>query len=205
MKLRIVLIVLVLANVLFFGWSRMEGRPVAASTAPAVDGVLSLAVASARPRTHCQRLGPYLDESGASAALAALTARGFQAQVKQLEALRVTSWNVRVVGLGSKAARDAAEARLRRAGVSDTVVIQSTSGDIQLYAGVFRDAAGVKRRIATIENAGYHAQADEREQRVLERWINTELGVQATAPTLTELGLTPPTATGAAAPAWDSC
>jgi hypothetical protein len=207
MKLRIALIVLVLANVLFFGWSQLEGKPATRGATPVADGTLDLAAAGTRPRTQCRRFGPFSDEASASAAQAALGMRGLQTRLQQHEAVRPTSWAVRLIGLDSRAARDAAVLQLRRAGVRDTAIIVSTSGDTQLFAGVFREAAGVKHRVAQIQRAGFQTQVDELLQTVQERWISTELSVQAVAPTAAELGIAPSAATaaGATTPAWDSC
>jgi hypothetical protein len=204
MKLRIALIVLVLANLLYFGWSRMEGKPVTSPAAPVADGVLKLTAAGLRPRTRCQRLGPFADEAGATAAQSAMSARGLLTGLQQREAVRATSWAVRVVGLDTRVARDAAVAQLRRAGVRDTAIIVSTSGDTQLFAGVFREPAGVKRRVALVQQAGFQTQVDELLQSVHEHWVSAELDVNATGPAASELGLQP-AADGVAAPAWDNC
>jgi hypothetical protein len=205
MKLRIALIVLVLANVLFFGWSRLEGKSETRAAASSADGVLKLVAASTRPTTQCRRFGPFPDAASASAAQSVLNARGLQTGTQQREAVRATSWAVRIVGLDSRAARDSAVLQLRRAGIRDTAIIVSTSGDTQLFAGVFREPAGVKRRVAVIQRAGFQTQVDELLQSVQEHWIRAELSVKAVAPSAAELGVVPVADTGVATPAWDNC
>lgn len=205
MKLRLALVVLVLANLLFFVWSQFEGKPEPAASNIGAVGNVQVAAASLRPRTHCQRLGPFADTAGAEAAAAALGAHGLQTQVQRREALRVTRWVVRIMGLDTRAARDTAIARLRRAGVVDTAVIVSTSGDAQLYVGMFSEADAMHRRVQVIERAGYRTAVDERQQTVQEYWVNAELATQAAPPAPAALGIVAPGRPGAIPPAWDNC
>jgi cell division protein FtsN len=201
--MRIALLLLLLANLLFFSWAHMNDGNTADRLAPASSGGIRIASASSRPRTHCQRLGPFPDDNAAVAARSALAVRGLQTQLLQQQRQQLTGWAVVVSSFDSQSARDAAITRLRRAGVRDAAATSSAQGDPGLLAGVFDDQNAANARAATVERAGFKSRIEAREAQVLEHWVSVEISVAATPPGIEELGLTAPAT--ATAPAWNSC
>ena len=61
--MRVVVFMLLLANLGFFGWSYWQGAQAEDAPPPAAVAPLQLATARTTPATHCQSLGPLTDST----------------------------------------------------------------------------------------------------------------------------------------------
>lgn len=199
--MRIAVAVLLLANVLFFGWGLLLDGGRSNGQRYPDGGGLKLASASLRPLTRCQRFGPFTDMNLAFSATAALGARGVKVEPIQAERRVTDKWTVFVTSAENRAARSAAMTALRRRGVRDVALIRSDAGE-RLAAGVFESEAGATERAAVVEKAGFQAAVEGNEHTVAERWLSAELSVNAGLPGYEDLGLAGDLVPR---PAWGDC
>jgi hypothetical protein len=187
--MRILVLVLVLANLGFFGWSYWQGAqaedaPVSATVAP-----LQLATARVAPATHCQSLGPFSDSTQMLSVSAALTARGIGSLVRQVER-KVPDGNwVYIDGMKSVADRQRALQKLKRSGLRDVAEMSDAQYIERISAGVFLDPNGAQERAAKVRAAGFEPVVEQRLRVVAERWLNVEWNVGSTPIAPADLGV----------------
>ena len=187
--MRIVVLVLLLANLGFFGWSYLQGAQAEEAPAPAAVAPLQLAAARSAPATRCQSLGPFTDSTQMLSVSAALTARGIGSLVRQVER-KVTDGNwVYIDGLKSVAERQRALQKLKRAGLRDVAEMSDAQFSDRISAGIFMDPRGAEERAANVRAAGFEPKIEERQHAVPERWLNVEWNVGAAPIVPAELGL----------------
>lgn len=200
--MRIVVLILLLANVGFFGWSYLQGTQAEGSPAAAAVAPLQLAAARTAPSTHCRSLGPFTDSAQMLSASAALTARGVVWLMRQSERTVGNGTWVYIDGMKNVADRQRTLQRLRRAGLQDVAEMADERYTGRISAGIFLDPKGAQDRAARVRAAGFEPVLEERQRTVAERWLDVEwnVGVTPTAPA--DLGI--PASAGSAID-WVDC
>jgi hypothetical protein len=208
--LRVLFLLLLLANVLFLAWSRWV-VPVTPATidAPAAGGRELQPIrlraespdSSATPADDlsgadllaaaCVSVGPFIDPAHAAAANAQLERLGFTSRrrVSQDE-VRVGYW-VRVPNLATPADATNALATLQAAGFGDAYVVAEGEPDNTVSVGVYSDPRRAAEVSATVQKAGFTPETSDRLRRLEVLWLDIDRQANGGLPSLESLG-TPP-------------
>jgi hypothetical protein len=211
---RVLFLLLLLANLLFLAWTRWvdapsRSGPATASAAaaqdlqpirlagePAPDDVVAApadpAAAPALLAATCVSLGPFIDPAHAGEAAAQLERLGFTSRRRvALDDVRVGSW-VYVSDLATPADAANALAALQAAGLADaTIVTDEGPGNI-VSVGVYADPARAAEVAATVERAGFPASTGERRRALEVLWLDVDRQSNGGLPALDALGAPPP-------------
>ncbi|MGH8253628.1 MAG: hypothetical protein ACRES2_06270 [Steroidobacteraceae bacterium] len=207
--MRTLLIILVLVNLLFFGWSHWVDKPVVGSGPIAgvpplrlVAATAGPAVAAAKPAAsapRCASLGPLPDEVAASVIATALRARNYAPRERSVQSELTDGYWVYIDNLRDATARDDALKRLAKAGLRDAAPLVNSG---QVSVGLFSAQAGANLRAAAVRAAGLVPVIEERKHSASEIWFDIDVSNDAPPPavgTLTQgLNLAEP-------PAWGAC
>jgi hypothetical protein len=214
--MRVMFLLLLLANLMFFGWANWVDRPApharATSPVPALQlaahsgtaadasgvGVGVGGAAAARPA--CRSLGPFAEEAAASAAGSVLAGRGFKPSARRVDGSVTDGYWVYI------AAPDAAGQRrvlrqLARAGVRDAAIVGEEANGGRVSAGVFSEQKGAEERAAAVRSAGLEPVLEERHRNTSAWWLDVPLAAGAAEPRADDAAL------GAAGAAlqWSDC
>jgi SPOR domain len=212
---RVLFLLLLLANLLFLAWTRWVAAPVPA-TVEAVAGSAGLqpirlksegpapsegrAVTTRAPSASdavaasCVSVGPFSDPAHAVAAEARLGQLGFttRRRVSQDE-VRVGSW-VRVPDLATPAdAANALEA-LRAAGLADAAIVADDGPSSTVSIGVYADPQKAAEAAEAVARAGFTPATSDRTRQLEVLWLDIDRGENGGLPSLEQLG--PPAAGG---------
>lgn len=200
--MRIVVLILLLANICFFGWSRLQGaRATVASPQPQIPS-LQLATARQAPTTQCHSIGPFSEEKQMQSVAAALTARGIGSLARTVERQLPNGQWVYIEGFNSATDRQHALQKLKHAGLKDVAEMSDPQYSGRISAGIFFDPKGAQSRAARVRDAGFQPVIEERLRTVSERWLDVELNVGIEPMPPAELGVVGPTA---ATITWSDC
>jgi len=206
---RVLLLSLLLANLLFFGWAHWIDAP--AATQAAVARVPALILADAppvaegarsepnRPALRCASLGP-LAEAAASAALStALRARNLAPRERRGPAVVTEGYWVYIDNLRDADARGRALRRLARGGVRDAAALADSG---QVSVGLFSEKDGADKRAAAVRAAGFEPVIEVRSHPLNAYWLDVDLPSDFPPPGVATLaaGLNLDTE-----PAWGDC
>ena len=208
--MRVLFLLLLLANVLFLAWTRWVvpetpatinvpatgGRelqpirlraeaPNATATSAADSSGSGLLAAS------CVSIGPFIDPAHAAAASAQLERLGFTSRrrVSQDE-VRVGYW-VRVPNLATPADATNALAALRAAGFGDAYVLAEGEPDNTVSVGVFSDPRRAAEVSAMVQQAGFTAETSDRLRLLEVLWLDIDRQANGGLPSLEALGAQP--------------
>jgi hypothetical protein len=208
--LRVLFLLLLLANVLFLAWTRWVA-PVAPVTvdAPLPSGreLQPIRLRAESPNSSgtaaddssdagllaasCVSVGPFIDPAHAAAANAQLERLGFTSRrrVSQDE-VRVGYW-VRVPNLATPADVTNALATLKAAGLSDAYVLAEGEPENTVSVGVYSDPRRAAEVSATVEKAGFAPETSDRLRTLEVLWLDIDRQANGGLPALESLG-TPP-------------
>ena len=206
--MRALFLLLLLANVLFFGWSRWvapsqagsfspsgasprlrsirlvtEQPGVSADEAPRHQTALTEAVASA----DCLSAGPFLEPARAQAAAERLRAQGFALDLRESrDEVWVGQW-VRLDQLPNADAAAAALAGLRAAGLTDAYLLAEEPPGTVISLGVFADAQRAQDIAGLARDAGYETTVGDRFRTADVTWLDIDRRSNAGLPALEPL------------------
>jgi len=210
---RVLFLLLLLANLLFLAWTRWVVPPAPAvlespasssdlqpirlqseaSAAPeattgaaeAVDSAPSLLAAS------CVSVGPFIDPAHADAASAQLGRLGFTSRrrVSQDE-VRVGYW-VRVPNLATPEDATNALAMLQAAGLSDAYIVAEGEPGNAVSIGVYADPRRAAEVAATAEQAGFTTETSDRLRTLEVLWLDIDRQANGGLPALESLDAPP--------------
>ncbi|MDH4312503.1 MAG: SPOR domain-containing protein [Gammaproteobacteria bacterium] len=207
--MRVLFLLLLLANVLFLAWTRWV-VPVAPATmdAPAPGGrklqpIRLRAESPNAPATaddpsdadllaaSCVSVGPFFDPDHAAAVNAQLERLGFTSRrrVAQDE-VRVGYW-VRVPNLATPADATNALATLKVAGLADAYVLADGEPDNTVSVGVYADPRRAAEVAALVQKAGFTPETSDRVRTLEVLWLDIDRQANGGLPSLESLG-TPP-------------
>lgn len=134
----------------------------------------ALAGAQANPR-RCVSLGPFREETEASAAMQTLRAAGHAPSRRDAEGPAVIDYWVHLAEIPSRAEANEMLARLRDNGVDDSYLIPGEEdGDI-ISLGVFRQTYRAERLQDEVRQIGFESIVAELTRRPTIRWIDVEM------------------------------
>jgi hypothetical protein len=210
---RVLFLLLLLANLLFLAWTRWvdaparsTGVPATAAAAqglqpirlqgePASDAVAADSVESAGTpallAASCVSVGPFIDPVHAGAAAAQLERLGFTSRRRvALDDVRVGSW-VYVSDLATPADAANALAVLQAAGFADaTIVTDEGPGNI-VSVGVYADPARAAETAAAVARAGFTPSTSDRRRALEVLWLDVDRQANGGLPALDALGAPP--------------
>jgi hypothetical protein len=197
-RVRTVILLLVVANLVFFGWAHWIDVPAQART-PLAAPVPALASAAAA--TRCKSLGPFVSSDAATHAAAALLARGIATQTRQASRMVPDGFLVYVNGFTSSAEEQKALQRLGRAGITDAVGVSEPGQEIRIIVGAMASEEQANDRVDLVQKSGFKAQTEARQRQESDSWIDARFGPQVPLPAVADLTSGP----DAAAVAWGEC
>jgi len=201
--MRVILLLLVLANLLFFAWANWIDRPAPRVRMAPVPALQLASASAARARgaaERCRSLGPYADESGAAAATATLTRRGISAHTRRVDATASDGYWVYIVA-PEPALQQRVLQQLARAGVRDAAVVANDAAGARVSAGVFSEQQGAEARAAAVRRAGLEPVLEARHKTTSAWWLDLRLSATDVAPRADDAEL----GGGSAALQWSDC
>ncbi|MCC7464212.1 MAG: hypothetical protein IT480_17345 [Gammaproteobacteria bacterium] len=182
--MRVMLLLLVLANLMFFGWANWVDRPPARPRAMTPVPALQLAAQAGQPdaaRQRCRRLGSWADEATARAAGAVLAGRGFKVAVESVEDRISDGFWVYIAAADAELQRRVLR-QLARANVRDAAIVEDAAAGTRVSAGLFTERQGAEERAAAVRRAGLEPVLEERYRSRSSWWLDVQLGAQAAEP-----------------------
>lgn len=175
--MRNLFLLLLLGNLVLFGWQRWGRVPPAPRPAPPVPSLDLLAPVAAAPEpgvpaggVRCLQLGPFEDPGTLASAARALRAAGREVrEVLRPGEVWVGNW-VQIDGLATLEAAEEARRRLVAGGLTDAYIMQ-VDGTHRISLGVFRERAraeGVQRRAREL---GFTPALGDRYRPAQEAWL----------------------------------
>ncbi len=205
--MRVLFLLLLLANLLFFYWTRwvapppaVAGRALPSSREPGQIRLireLPPSVGSARGGIPseiaagpvCVSIGPFAERLQAELTGARLTELGYSWTLREAtDSLRVGQW-LRVAGQAT--ASDAANtvAALEDQGLEDTVVMNDADGDLVVSLGVFADPELASEAARRARAAGFRPIATDRYADAPVQWLDVDREANAGLPSLDDLAI----------------
>lgn len=183
--MRNIFLMLLLANLLLFGWVLwIDPAPPVTLQVTDTNELLIYGPSNSRPSTgadavdsssHCVYIGPVPDASAAQRLSAALAKRGINASAVPREARVWLGHWVQVRGFVDKEQAEIARQRLLGAGLPDAYVMQD--GPVAVISlGVFRELDGAEDVIEAARRAGVQAVLRERYKTAAEYWLVSDPG-----------------------------
>jgi hypothetical protein len=214
---RALFLVLLLANILFFAWTRwvvpvpdaggrvtpssqnphaiqlLREAPVAqqgTSGGSSAGSGVDAALAPGEAAT-CVSGGPYLDRAAAEKAAARLSNLGFTSRIRpSRDEVWVGQW-VRIENLATPDDAQNALATLRAAGIADAYLLTEEPPGNVISLGVFSDAARGRQVIALARRAGFTPTADDHYRTEDVFWLDVDRDANAGLPSLEIFGARP--------------
>lgn len=167
--IRNVVLGLVVANLLYFGWSVFVGDSVPRLVAVAPQA--RAAPLPPPPRPVCTSLGPFLDEEAARSAKSSLEALGWEPAVREVKEQVPDGYWVTVENLPSETAQRRVVTAIRAAGISDAFAMPEDPG-FRVSVGVFRDRARAEGRAALVRRLSIEAGVRDRSREATATWFD---------------------------------
>ena len=177
--MRVVVLALLLANILFFGWQYWLGKhepPVPpdpyrdlpelelATTLAPVTGLATgeesaagFAPGEAASNSACATLGPFADKAQAEAAIAGSDLSEFQPVLREVSSVRTTYW-VYLPPFRDRQAANRALRTLSEIGIKDAYVVGDGEDRNAIALGLYSDQERATRRADQIQALGVTAQ-----------------------------------------------
>ena len=183
--LRFAVLLLVLANVAYFAWSRWVGNEPPAVPATKADRAPRLllaneaagkapADAAVPTQGGCISIGPFLDVSDVARASTSLTALGMTPRQRNAEGTVWTGYWVSLDGIRTRVEADSIVARLRNFGVSDAYVMDGPE-PLTIFMGLYTEEQRALRRLDEVKALGYSAKIDARERAGPVYWVDVDV------------------------------
>ena len=182
--MRVIFLLLVLANLLFFGWANWVDRPaprVRAAPVPALQLAPAAPAHAVAGATRCRSLGPYADEAGATAAGAVLAGRGVAVRSRHVEATVADGYWVYIAAADARQQKQVLQ-QLARAGVHDAAVVSDATPGSRVSAGIFTEQKGAEERAAAVRAAGLEPVLEARRKTTSAWWLDLTLAAAAADP-----------------------
>jgi hypothetical protein len=167
--LRLIVLGLIVANLLYFGWSVLVGR--GQSPLIAVAAGPRSAPLPPPPGTACTTLGPFAGEAAMQPARLALEKAGWGVQPRTQQQQVSDGFWVTVDGLADAAAQARALAAIRRAGINDAFAMPDDPG-FRVSVGIFTDRARADARAARVRRLDIDARVNDRMREVDALWLD---------------------------------
>ncbi|MCB1624241.1 MAG: hypothetical protein KDI32_06615 [Pseudomonadales bacterium] len=181
MKLRLLFISLLIANLLFFAWANWLRAVPADSIGTPAPKARRLQLAgettptSAATARRCVTLGPFAAPASAERASQILVDSGYTPAQRQAPGQVVDGYWVYLDSPKTQAAERQLLARLARGGVSDASAVTDPEFGRRISLGVFSDAQRAGAQAQRVSKQGVEAQIVPREREGQVTWLDIEL------------------------------
>jgi len=184
--MRVLVVLLLLANAGFFAWSHWIAGPVPGQqsqteSAPRIvlAGEAPVAQPPHTPRLEagvsCLSLGPFFDLSEAARASTSLRASGLEPRQRATVGAVWTGWWIALEGIGSQEEAAPVVERLRQFGVGDAYVVPGEEGGVIISLGLFTERQRALRRGDEVRALGYEPALSERQRNGTMYWIDVNV------------------------------
>jgi hypothetical protein len=170
--LRLLVVVLAAANLLYFGWSHWAAKPGPELTAVAIP-VPQAAKPSARPAPApppCATLGPFADEMAAAQAEKLLARSGWHPQRRSASEEVNDGWWVYVRNASTVAQARTLDA-IRRSGLRDAFAMTDDT-EFRVSVGLFSEEPRAQDRAARVQKLKLDAEVKERHKQQPVTWFD---------------------------------
>lgn len=202
---RTVILLLVVANLVFFGWAHWVDVPAQAKSpgsAPPASSAPAATQVAAAGATRCKSLGPFAMSDAAGHAAATLLAKGIPSQTRQATRMVPDGFLVYVAGFASSAEEQKALQRMGRAGLNDAIGVTEPGQEPRIIVAVMPSEEQADERVAAVQKSGFKAQVEPRQRQQNESWVDAKLGAQVPLPAVNDVVATPDPANP---PGWGEC
>ncbi|MGC4029638.1 MAG: hypothetical protein QM696_12270 [Steroidobacteraceae bacterium] len=167
--LRLVVLGLAVANLLYFGWSTLVGRgqPQLVAVAPGPRS----APLPPPPKPPCTTLGPFLDEAAMQPAKSALEKAGWGVLPRSQQQQVADGYWVTVNDLGDVATQMRVLNTIRRAGINDAFAMPEDPG-FRVSVGIFKDRVRAEGRARQVQRLNIDAHINDRMREVDAVWLD---------------------------------
>jgi hypothetical protein len=210
---RVVFLVLLLANLLYFGWAKWVDVP-APPPPSSIAGVPRLTLVSELPPAKrvalaaaqkmafekaaqvCVSVGPFDDPAIAAQAAALLKARSFAPQQRMAAVPAMRRFWVYLGGFKSDAAEMRVLHRLERYGIDDAEAMPADAGGRRVSLGLFTDRVRAERRARAVRVIGFSPAMTERMLPGTVYWLDLTLANSGVAVPLEDVSHLEPSGDG---------
>ena len=191
--MRVILALLVLANIAWFAWAHWIDRPVG-NAAPARVAAPQLVLAREAPMTetaarppilpteNCLSLGPFGDLTDAARASTLLRENGLQPRQRAGEGVVWKGYWVSLERVPDRASAEGIIERLRRFGIGDAYLMPDEGRQITISLGLFTERQRALRRMDEVKALGFDPLMAERERSGTVYWIDVDVEAPAKLP-----------------------
>ena len=167
--LRLIVLGLVAANLLFFGWSLLVSEP--APTLQAVPAGKRTAPLPPPPPPPCATLGPFREEVTAEAVQRQVEKAGWGVMRREVVLQVNDGYWVYVTGLTSASDQARVLRALRRTGMQDAFAMPDDP-EHRVSVGIFNEAQGAEERARRVRVLRLEAEVAERKRAQSEYWLD---------------------------------
>jgi hypothetical protein len=191
---RLVVLALLLANLLYFGWaewidvppppppSAIAGLPklkLLSDLPPAQRAAVANQPSVSKPPPVCVSVGPFEDPAIAAKAVGVLQAKSFSPQQRAAQSPAIKRFWVHLDGFPTDAAVRAALHTLEHGGIDDAEAMPPDSTGRQISLGLFSDKAHAERRANAVRKMGLKPKVDQRAVPGTVYWLDLTLASSA--------------------------
>lgn len=206
--MRVLFLLLLLANVLFLAWTSWVVKPQpAARSAAAASATLhpirlkseqtqageaaALAISNDLQAATCVSIGPFITPAHADQARLQLERLGFTSRRRiSQDEVRVGYW-VRIPNLATPADATNALATLQSAGLTDASIVDEDEPGATLSVGVYADPGKAAEVTAAVQRAGFTPETSDRLRQLEVLWLDVDRQANGGTPSLDALGPPP--------------
>lgn len=196
--MRLLLALLLFANIAWYAWTHWVVRPAdEAATAPATGPPLVLAREappaqpaarrSARASNNCMSLGPFTELTDAARASTLLREGKLRPRQRAGEGVVWKGYWVSLGGVPNRAAADGIIERLRRFGIGDAYAMPDDGDLITISLGLFTERERALRRMDDVKALDLQPRVAERERMGTVYWIDVDVEPPAKLPDAAQL------------------
>ncbi|MBW4052849.1 MAG: SPOR domain-containing protein [Proteobacteria bacterium] len=187
---RVIVLALLLANLLYFGWAEWIGVPAPPPPSsiaglprlkllndlpPAERAALAQKTSIPKPPPVCVSVGPFDDAVGAAKAVAVLQAKSFSPQQRTAQSPAIKRFWVYLGGFANDAAVTRALHTLEHGGIDDAEAMPPDASGRQISLGLFSDRAHAERRAKAVRKMGLEPKVDQRTVPGTVYWLDLTL------------------------------
>ncbi len=187
--MRLLVILLVLANIAWFAWDRWVAQPAGDAPVRRADAprlVLASEAPLAAPGRHgptqqpainCLSLGPFIELTDAARASTLLRESGFTPRQRAGEGVVWRGFWVSLAGVSNRGEADGIIERLRRFGIGDAYVLpddEAEGAGVTISLGLFTENERALRRVDEVKALGLEPALAERDRSGTVYWIDVE-------------------------------
>lgn len=187
---RVVVLALLLANLLYFGWAEWIGVPpppppspiaglprlkLLSDLPPAQRAALASQQSVPKPPPVCVSVGPFDDAAIAAKAVAVLQAKSFSPQQRAAQSPAIKRFWVYLDGFANDAAVTRALHTLEHGGIDDAEAMPPDASGRQISLGLFSDKAHAERRATAVRKMGLKPKVNPRTVPGTVYWLDLTL------------------------------